>query len=112
MAERSSIVINGRATLAMAAALFGIGQAAVAWCLVEVVQLRADMAQASGNRWTSKDQAGYMREHQTAHERLPPEWLRREVARQELEDQRLQVQIDRLEAKFLGDTNTNGKYVP
>jgi hypothetical protein len=106
----SSITLNGRFTFWLASTLFGIGQIAIVWCMLEVIELKTMNAATNANRWTSKDQSAYMQQHAAQHDALPPEWLRREIARQELEDQRLQVQIDRLESKFLGDTN--GKYVP
>ncbi len=95
MAERSSIIINGRTTLALAAIIFGLGQGAIVWCLVNVVDLRAEMARAQGNRWTSKDQADYMREHQSAHDRLPPQWIRDDL-------ERIRSQLDRFEVRLDG----------
>lgn len=110
MGEQSAITINGRATIAMAAALLGIGQAVAVYCLLQVVDLKTTTAATQANRWTSKDQANFMREHQQTHAELPPLWLRHEIERQAEEDKRLQVQIDRLESKWLGESS--GDYVP
>ncbi len=79
------------------------------WCLLEVVELKTEMAAMQANRWTSKDQSQYMQHHEEQHDALPPDWMRREIARQETEDKRLQVQIDRLESKWLGEPK--GSYV-